>query len=131
MQMIILGNALSKGPNWQVLPPRTVLCIGLAKLLVMPLVGMGVCVGLYHSLGHGGLRLLGLEPPWNEPFYLAALAMACTPTANNMMVMTEMYGGDRTAMSTAIFAQYALAPLLLTLTLTAAVVLVLSLNGGA
>lgn len=64
----------------------------------MPAVGMAVCIGIYHTIGHGGLRLMTLSPPWDEPFYLAALAMACTPTANNMMVMTEMYGGDRTAM---------------------------------
>jgi hypothetical protein len=53
-----------------------------------------------------------------QVFYLAAASVASTPTANNIMVMIEVAGGDKTAMATAIFSQYAVAPALLTLTLT-------------
>ena len=51
-------------------------------------------------------------------FYLAAAAVTATPTANNMMVMIEVAGGDKTAMATAIFSQYLVAPLVLTGSLT-------------
>ena len=128
LQMIILGNALSRGPDWRVLPPRTVLAVVVGKLLLMPCFGVALVLGMHVTIGQRGLSLFDMRPPWDEPFYLAALAMCSTPTANNMMVMTELAGADRTAMATAIFAQYALAPLLLTLTLTTSVVVVLSLN---
>ena len=51
-------------------------------------------------------------------FYIAACAVAATPTANNMMVMTEIAGGNGAAMSTAIFVQYMVAPVVLTFSLT-------------
>lgn len=50
-----------------------------------------------------------------------ALAVSTTPSANNLMVMVELSGGNRAAMSTAIFTQYAAAPLILPITLTTAV----------
>ena len=60
--------------------------------------------------------------------YLASAVVAATPTATNMMVMTELAGGNREAMATAIFTQYCCAVPLLTLTLTAMVLFFHSLD---
>jgi hypothetical protein len=51
----------------------------------------------------------------------AASAVSATPSANNLMVMVELSGGNRAAMSTSIFTQYMAAPLVLPITLTASV----------
>ena len=64
---------------------------------------------------------IALGHPWDEPLYVAALAVSATPSANNLMVMVELSGGNRAAMSTSIFTQYVMAPLILPITLTAGV----------
>ena len=61
-----------------------------------------------------------------EPLYLAALVVTATPSANNLMVMTELAAGDRNAMSTVIFTQYLAAPILLTLTVTTFIIFIAS-----
>ena len=44
-----------------------------------------------------------------------------TPTANNVMVMVELSGGNREGIARVIFWQYLAAPLVLSLSVTAAV----------
>ena len=53
-------------------------------------------------LGHRGAKAIALEHPWDEPLYVAALAVSATPSANNLLVMVELSGGNRAAMATAI-----------------------------
>ena len=69
------------------------------------------------------LDLLPLKDPYDQVFFIAACAVAATPTANNLMVMTELAGGNGAAMGTAIFAQYMVAPFLLTFSLTFVVIM--------
>ena len=55
-----------------------------------------------------------------QVFYLAAVSVASTPTANTVVLLVELSCGQRAkaAMSTAIFVQYLVAPFVLTVTLT-------------
>ena len=92
-------------------------------MVVMPLVGVAACLAMEHTLGDKGLGVLRLERPYDEVLYLAAAAVTATPTANTLVVMVELAGGDRAAMSTAIFSQYCAAPLVLTVSLTCTVLL--------
>jgi len=52
--------------------------------------------------------------PYDDAFWLTALLMAATPTANNVLVMVAAAGGDTKRASAAIAAQYVCAPVLLT-----------------
>lgn len=118
INLILLGASLAKGPNWQAVTPGVIVTVCLCKMLLMPLVGL-TTVYLIDRSG-----LLQLESPWDEPLYLAALVVTCTPTANNIIVLSEQAGGDRAAVSTIVFAQYLCAPLLLTLSVTCFVMFV-------
>ena len=53
--------------------------------------------------------------------------MSATPSANQLLVMTEQAGGNRAAMATAVFSQYAVAPFILTFVLTAFVLITVQL----
>jgi hypothetical protein len=48
-----------------------------------------------------------------DPFWLVCLILTATPTANNIVVLCDLAGENRRAMSAAIFYQYCFAPLLL------------------
>ena len=93
INLILTGNALSKGPDWKSLPLKANLGILLGKMLLMPTAAMLLMVLVDNTLGHKGNKALGLEHPWDEAFYIAALAVAATPSANNLMVMVELSGG--------------------------------------
>ena len=67
-----------------------------------------------------------MQDPYDIPFYIAAAAVTATPTSGTMLIMTELAGGNRKAMSTCIFAQYLAAPVLLTVTITILVIAVSS-----
>ena len=116
LNLILLGNSLSKGPDWNALPVRCNVGIVVAKMLLMPTFAVSLMLLLDFIDKNTGF--LPLKDPYDEVFYLAAAAVTATPTANNMMVMIEVAGGDKTAMATAIFSQYMVAPLVLTGSLT-------------
>jgi threonine/homoserine/homoserine lactone efflux protein len=66
------------------------------------------------------MLLGGLEI--NGSFYLVILIVFLTPTANNVMVMVELSGsGAREAIARTIAWQYAVAPIILSVTMTVAV----------
>ena len=72
----------------------------------MPLCGLGVARILSANF-HRVPYLVA------DTFWLVCLICTCTPTANNMVVMCELAGEDRRAMSASIFYQYCAAPVLL------------------
>jgi len=121
LNLILLGNSLSKGPDFDALSPKCNVGIVVAKMLVMPVVGVGTCVLLDRTLGDGGLGWIALQNPYDEVLYLAATAVTATPTANTLVLMTELAGGNKAAMSTSVFTQYMCAPLVLTASLTVAI----------
>jgi len=118
LMLILLGNSLSTGPDWKALNLRCNAGIVVGKMVVMPLVGLAICTVLDRTLGDGGLSWINLQDPYDGVFYLAAAAVTATPTANTLLVMTELAGGNKAAMATCIFTQYLVAPLILTLSLT-------------
>jgi predicted permease len=94
---------------------QTMLAILIGKMLVMPVIGF--------------LSALFFRTyVWNIPddiagsFYLVVMIVFLTPTANNVMVMVELSGsGSKAGIARIIAWQYAAAPILLSLTMTAAV----------
>ena len=50
------------------------------------------------------------------PFYLVLMIVCITPTANNVMVMVELSGGTKEGMARIIGWQYAVAPVVLSIT---------------
>lgn len=93
-------------------------------MIAMPLFAVGLMLCLDRTMGDdASSHVIALRDPYDEVFFIAACAVAATPTANNMMVMTELAGGNGAAMGTAIFAQYMAAPIVLTLSLTFAIIM--------
>jgi len=128
LNLILLGNSLTSGPDWEALPLRCAIGIMICKMVIMPCVGLGTSAVIDIALGpdFGGLGWLRLRDPCDEVLYLACVAVTATPTANNLLVMTELAGGNKAAMSTSIFLQYLAAPLILTASLTVSIVVMRS-----
>lgn len=105
---LVLGANLFQGVKIKSIPIATNLGISVAKLVIMPAIMAVVVWGLSHALGPNGNG--GAE-------WLVVLIVSCTPTANKIMVMVELSGENKAGMSAAIFVQYALAPVFLTLAL--------------
>lgn len=106
INLILLGAALSRTPERGQLPLATAAGIVIARMLVMPVCGLGIA---------RLLSALHLPVPYMmaDPFWLVCLVLTCTPTANNIVVMCELAGENRRSMSATIFYQYCAAPLLL------------------
>lgn len=105
---LVLGSNLVQGAKLESIPIATNVGISVAKLMVMPAIMSVVVWGVSHALGPNGNG--GSD-------WLVVLIVSCTPTANKIMVMVELSGESKAGMSAAIFLQYALAPILLTLAL--------------
>ena len=71
-------------------------------------------------------RLAPLADNDRDTLWLCALVVTATPTANNLIVMCDVAGQNKSAMGTTIFTQYMLAPLLLPPIITAFVIIVSS-----
>ncbi len=122
MNIILLGCTVARGPKWRALDYRCNLAVVFGKMVLMPMVGVA-CVCLIERY-----ELHYIPAPWHEPFYLAAMVTTATPSANNLLVLTELAGGDRAAMSTVIITQYMFAPVLLTASLTVFVIVATNLE---
>jgi len=108
INLILLGAALSRRPQPGALPPLTILGIVLARMVLMPLCGLLVAYMLAAYFSRLVLPFMTVDP-----FWLVILIVTCTPTANNIVVLCELTGENKHAMSAAIFYQYCAAPLLL------------------
>lgn len=105
INMLILGNSVAKGASVSI-SIRTALSVAVAKMVVMPLVGLAVTLAMQH------IELIPDGP--DDSFYLVALLVSATPTANNIMVMAELAGENKEGLGACIFVQYLLCPFLLT-----------------
>ena len=114
VNLLLLGASLSNGPASirKSSSARTLGAIVLAKLVVMPLVAVGLCLMIKPLLPKPP------QPEFDTAFWLVALIVSATPTANNVLVIVEVAGGDGEAMSAMIAAQYLCAPVLLTMTVS-------------
>ena len=113
VNLLMLGSNLSKGADFGALPLRTGVVLALTKMLVQPAAVAGLVF----------LASRVVPDPDINSKWLVAIIVSLTPTANNIMVQVEVGGQDKAAMSTLIFIQYLLSPVLLTITLTATSVL--------
>ena len=122
ISLLLAGVSLSKGPNWTVIEPRTNLSIALAKLVVFPMFGV---TAMFLLKASGLMRELGITEPWHEPFYLVALIMSSTPSAQQLLTMNELssQGCDRAVLGSIIFLQWLLVPIVLTVSVSIAVIL--------
>jgi len=116
VNLILLGASLSKGPASvrAASNGRTLAAIVVAKLLVMPLCAVLFCL----AVNSAGVLTPPAHKEYETAFWLVALVVSATPTANNVLVIVEVAGGDSEAMSAMIAGQYLCAPVLLTLTVT-------------
>lgn len=113
VNLIMLGSNLSKGADFNAIPLCTAVVLTVTKMLIQPaFVAFWVFVLSRLSTG-----------PASKGRWLVALVVSLTPTANNIMVQVEMGGQDKAAMSTLIFVQYLMSPVMLTISLTASAAL--------
>eukprot|EP00438_Fugacium_kawagutii_P013321 Skav206501 [mRNA] locus=scaffold1128:237491:238921:+ [translate_table: standard] len=110
INLIMLGSNLSKGADFSALPISTAVILTLTKMWIQPAM-IALCVYVFARIPTG---------PTFTGQWLVAIVVSLTPTANNIMVQVEVGGQDKAAMSTLIFIQYLLSPVLLTVSLTAA-----------
>ncbi|CAE7262519.1 PILS5 [Symbiodinium pilosum] len=106
VNLLILGSSLAKGADFNALPLRVGLAIAVSKLILMP--------GLMIPIVYGLIRII---PSKEFSLWLVVLVVSCTPTANNVAVMAQSGGQSKEGMATAIFIQYLLAPICVTLSL--------------
>eukprot|EP00669_Euglena_mutabilis_P007849 TRINITY_DN3042_c0_g1_i2.p3 TRINITY_DN3042_c0_g1~~TRINITY_DN3042_c0_g1_i2.p3 ORF type:complete len:126 (-),score=49.10 TRINITY_DN3042_c0_g1_i2:193-570(-) len=105
LNMLILGASLAQGARWSAVRWQTNLLIAVAKLVLMPAVGIATVYLMRAILPDGTV---------SPALCLVTLMVTATPTANNVLVMVKVAGEDADAMSTCIFTQYALSPIFLT-----------------
>lgn len=111
--LFILGNALAEsgakflrhGFTGLPVPPRLLAAVVVGKCLVMPAVGV---------LTAEAIRASGLIPAVSASFYLVAMIVTATPTANSMIVMAELSGENKEALVSCVFVMYLFAPMFLT-----------------
>lgn len=143
INMILLGSNLSQSFRTQLddedkksvlLSKRTMASIVFGKLILMPLIGIGSVSLLTYFVWNlpesTYIRVVPLIPVSNVPFHpldvhasfcLVTMMSFLTPTANNVMVMVELSGGNREGIARVIAWQYLAAPLVLSLTVSFAV----------
>ena len=116
INMCILGANLSQATkrasksSHDFMSSKTMFSVVVAKMVVMPIIGIISAEILYHFLWHVPRDIDGA-------FYLVLMIVFITPTANNVMVMVELSGsGSKEGMARLIAWQYAVAPVLLSLT---------------
>jgi predicted permease len=107
INLILLGAALSRTPEKDHLPPLNAAGIAVGRMIFMPLCGLAVARLLSAS------RFATIPYMVADPFWLVTLILTATPTANNIVVLCEVAGDNRRAMSASIFYQYCAAPFLL------------------
>ena len=111
VNMLLLGSTLAKGVAQRdnlraAVSFRLALCVAVAKLVVMPSIGLATGLAIH------GWGLVAAST--SRTFFLVSMIVTCTPTANSIVLMAELAGCNREAVSASILLQYILSPLTLT-----------------
>jgi predicted permease len=119
LNMMILGCNLSasqlQDTENQFLTNKSMLTIVVGKMLIMP--AIGICSALLFDQ-----YIWDIPKGIDAAFYLVIMIVFITPTANNVMVMVELSGsGAKESIAQVIAWQYAVSPLILSLTMTTVV----------
>jgi len=104
--LLIMGANLGDiDPKERAIEPKLIFSVGLGKLVIMPLLGCAVVLGL---------RRMGLIP--NDPMCALVLMIeAAVPPATNLMVMCQAHHKGEAAMSKLLFWSYIAAVPILTI----------------
>jgi auxin efflux carrier family protein len=94
--MLSLGGALSKGPGSDV-PVRVILGVIVVRLLLVPVLGALVVVGLRHW---------GAFKPPDKMFMFVALLQHATPSASNVYTLAAVHDNNADSVATILFWQY-------------------------
>jgi len=113
-----LGNSIAKKPSRGVISPAVAISVAFAKMVVMPTIGLFV--------GYTLKAFQVVPGPTGPSFYLVAMIVTATPTANNVMVMAELAGENKQGLAMCIFLQYFVSPLFLTTWLSVYVIVATS-----
>merc|ERR1712232_397476 len=113
MVMTVLGSSLANGFDRASIHWPTTVAVTLGRLVVMP--GIAYTAVYWMMALTTGPLLFGNEMHL-ESAVVVGLIVTCSPTANNIVVMAELWGGAPTkqALSAMIFVQYCVAPFTLT-----------------
>lgn len=113
------GASLANGPDHSLCDRQTALSIATVRLAAMPLLNVCIFLALRATLSASAV-------PSSPAFWLVFLVEGAMPTANNMMLQVQMYGSQAAAggIGACLFWQYALAPVLLTGTMSLFLVLI-------
>ena len=88
---------------------KTIAAIAFGKLVLMPIIGILATLLLKEYVWH-------IPDDIDGPFYLVLMIVMITPTANNVMVMVELSeSGSTEGMARIIAWQYAVAPVVLSI----------------
>ena len=96
---------------------KTIFGIVVGKMIVMPVIGISTVWALKNYI-------LTIPAEIAGAFYLVLMIVFLTPTANNVMIMIELGDCGKEVLegvASVIFVQYAVCPVLLTLTMTVAI----------
>lgn len=94
---------------------NTMLGIVFGKMVLMPFLGILIGYTLKNYIWH-------IPTDIAASFYLVLMIVFLTPTANNVMVMVELSGSKaKEGIARVIALQYAVAPVILSLTMTIAI----------
>jgi len=129
MVMLVLGGSLAAGLDRSSVHWPTTIAVTLGRLFIMPLMAFSIIWSIMYFTA--GPLFFGDEPHL-EAAVVVALIVSCSPTANNVVVMAELWGGAATkqALGAMIFVQYCVAPFSLTAWIIA-VMMLLRNDGNA
>ena len=68
INLILLGSALSKGPDWNALPVKVNVGIVLGKMVLLPCAAIAITMWMAKAIGADGLGWISLPHPWDETF---------------------------------------------------------------
>lgn len=106
------NNKNNDNNNNDMLSNKTMIWIVIGKMIIMPMIGITSALILRTYFWH-------IPDEIDGAFYLVLMIVFITPTANNVMVMVELSGSNtKEGIARVIALQYAVAPLILSLTMT-------------
>lgn len=113
MVMVVLGASLAGGFDKTSVHWPTAFAVTLGRLVFMPAIAFGIVYSIVAATT--GSWVFGTEQHL-ESAVVVALIVSCSPTANNVVVMAELWGGpvSKQALAAMIFVQYCIAPFTLT-----------------
>eukprot|EP00930_Biecheleria_cincta_P055650 TRINITY_DN41947_c0_g1_i1.p1 TRINITY_DN41947_c0_g1~~TRINITY_DN41947_c0_g1_i1.p1 ORF type:complete len:418 (-),score=51.79 TRINITY_DN41947_c0_g1_i1:283-1536(-) len=117
LNMMVLGAGLSQMPNFVSIHWPSTVAVSVAKLVIIP----GVTCSFVAAMRDAGI-LAWMQPDkeLQRSLIMVACLVTATPTANNLVVMAELWGESaaREALAGMIFLMYCMVPFLLTAWIT-------------